>query len=277
MAGANNLKRLSALYTGRPVVVTGGEGSFGQALQAAIKSFGGVPISVDLRKGTAGSDHFFGCDIRDATAFAETLAAIDSAHGIIGCVIANAAIDITAEAHQLTPEDWRKIIETNLIGTTNLIALTYPAMQAQRSGDILIASSGSSLISFPFGLPYTSSKAAQLALSLGLRSEAKRYGVNVSCAVLPSLTTDGESLSEVSAEPKAGLDRSGFLNALPGKPFDMNMAAMKALRGLDRRKGRIIFPMALAFIARLVGLFPGFGAALRDDVAKRFEHYGQAK
>lgn len=277
MAGASNLKRLSALYSGLPIVVTGGEGSFGQALQAAIKSFGGVPISVDLEKGSSGSDHFFRCDIRDADAFAETLAAIESAHGKIGCVIANAAIDMTAEAHQLTPEDWRSIIETNLIGTTNLIALTYPAMQARRSGDILIASSGSSLISFPFGLPYTSSKAAQLALSLGLRSEAKRYGVNVSCAVLPSLTTDGTNLSEVSAEPKAGLNRSGFLNALPGRPYDMNEAALKALKGLDQRKGRIIFPMALALTARLVGLFPSFGAAIRDDVAKRFERYGQAK
>lgn len=264
------LDRLKAAYAGRPVVITGGEGRFGQALSTVIAGFGGVPISIDLKTENDRPD-FYACDIRDAEALEATLKAIRAEHGDIACVVANAAIDKTAEAHQLAPKDWRSIIETNLIGTTNLIALTYPQMRETGAGDILIASSGSSLISFPLGLPYTSSKAGQLALSLGLRSEARRYGVNVSCAVLPGLTRDGETLSEVTADPTPGADRSRFLNALPGNPYDMNKAAEVSLRGLDRKKARIIFPVELALTARLVGLFPWLGEKIRSDIVKRFE------
>lgn len=263
------LKRLSVAYSDQPVVITGGNGFFGRALATQVRNFGGIPISIDQAESETDTPQFI-CDIRDADALAETLDEIREAFGPIRFIIANAAMDVTSEAHLLTPEDWRSIIETNLIGTTNLIALTYPDMQSASEGDVLIVSSGSAIVSFPFGLPYTSSKAGQLALSLGLRTEAKKYGVNVSCALLPSLCKDDGCMTGVQAGAKGGADRDGFLNTLPGSAYNVDKAAAAALSGVNKKSARIIFPASLSLSSRLVGLFPGFGAAIRSDIAKRF-------
>lgn len=76
-------------------------------------------------------------------------------------------------------EDGRRQIETNLIGAARLVQLCLPVMRAQRSGHILNISSMGGRLAMPLGGWYHASKFGLEGYSDSLRNEVRQFGIKV--------------------------------------------------------------------------------------------------
>jgi short-subunit dehydrogenase len=79
-----------------------------------------------------------------------------------------------------TIDDWRYILDVNLMGVVHGIHAAYPRMVEQGFGHIVNTASMAGLIPTPMTTSYGTTKAAVVALSRALRVEAAEYGVRVS-------------------------------------------------------------------------------------------------
>ena len=258
------------LYKDKLALITGGASGLGLALANELAACGATPTLIDIQY-TDTPHRLEIADTTDAEALAKVIEKIKSEHGRIDIAIANAAIDLTGEAHQLTAEDWRTIINTNLVGATNLISAVYPDMVARKSGRLILISSGAGLIGFPFGAPYTASKAGLIGLAKALHAEASTHGVGINVACPPILATP----LLTSGKAKPGIDRPTFIASLTKTPMPAEKAAKHILNPRNTRKLLNIFPLQLRLAHTFSNLFPPVGRAIRSDIISRFNRHGR--
>ena len=258
-------------YKGKLAIITGGASGLGLALADHLAALDARPILID----TSPSDAPYPleiADVADADALAEAITRIIAAHGSIDLVIANAAIDLTGEAHTFTSAEWHQIIETNLIGAANLVAHVYPGMVARKAGQIIFIASGAGLIGFPLGAPYTASKAGIIGMAKALRAEAKRFNVRVNVACPPVLDTP---LLE-NGKAKLGINRAAFIASLQAKPMPAPAAAKRLLRAAQADRFLIIFPFKLRLGHLLASLFPSIGEKMLAGILTKFDRHGRS-
>lgn len=111
--------------------------------------------------------------------------------------INNAGIAIGGATHELSLDDWRRVIDVNLTGVVHGIAAIYPRMVRRGHGHIVNIASVAGLAPYPLALPYTTTKHAVVGLSLALRGEARAHGVRVSVACPGRIDTPIWQRSEV--------------------------------------------------------------------------------
>lgn len=108
--------------------------------------------------------------------------------GRLDAVVANAGISEGCSFHKQSLEQFRQVIDINLMGTVNILHPAYRHMYEQRHGCIVVSSSVAGLYG-EHGLPaYSASKAALLGLMYTLSLEGARHGVRTN-ALAPFAAT----------------------------------------------------------------------------------------
>lgn len=100
-------------------------------------------------------------------------------HERIDLFVSNAGVGSFGEFDEI---DWvreQQILLTNVFAPTLLLHCVVKKFKAQRSGGIIIVSSVAGIQPLPYMATYGASKAFNLSHGLALRSELRRYGVNV--------------------------------------------------------------------------------------------------
>jgi NAD(P)-dependent dehydrogenase (short-subunit alcohol dehydrogenase family) len=116
------------------------------------------------------------------------LAAALESFGALDGFIANAGISEGCSFHKQGLEDFRRMIEINLVGTVNSLHPAFCRFYEQQHGSIIVSTSAAGLYG-EHGLPaYSASKAALLGLTLSLSKEGKSHGVRVN-ALAPYAST----------------------------------------------------------------------------------------
>jgi NAD(P)-dependent dehydrogenase (short-subunit alcohol dehydrogenase family) len=95
-------------------------------------------------------------------------------------LINNAGIASVGSMVDTTMEEWRKILDVDLVGVVRGCRLFLPAMLAARKGQIINTASFAGLAGAPGMMTYGVAKAAVIALSEQLRAETHHHGVGVS-------------------------------------------------------------------------------------------------
>lgn len=99
------------------------------------------------------------CDLTKASAVAELGIAVADAHKRCDILVNNAAIGMDGKLlHEVTPDEWDLIFETNLRGPYLMIRALAPLMIAARSGHIINISSLAGRNPLPRGAAYAASK-----------------------------------------------------------------------------------------------------------------------
>ena len=121
----------------------------------------------------------FGCDIADRAAVNRIVAEALKVCGTIDVLVCNAGTNVRDRAlDKLTPEDFDKMIATNLTGSFNLVHAVLPSMRAQGSGTVVQISSISGMRVSPLGgVGYSASKFGQSALGIGISLEDGIRGI----------------------------------------------------------------------------------------------------
>jgi 3-oxoacyl-[acyl-carrier protein] reductase len=83
--------------------------------------------------------------------------------------------------HNLTTEDWDRVVRINLMGAVNGIRAAVPVMRAQRSGSIVLTASVAGMTAWSHAAPYCATKAAVIQLAKVAAVEYARDGIRVNC------------------------------------------------------------------------------------------------
>jgi NAD(P)-dependent dehydrogenase (short-subunit alcohol dehydrogenase family) len=117
-------------------------------------------------------------DVTDpASAQAAVKASVDR-FGPIDVLINNAGSFYAGFFEELTPQDFRAQIETNLFGPLNVTRAVLPVMRAQRSGLVVAISSTAGIVGMEFCTAYAASKFALEGWIESLTSEVAPYGIH---------------------------------------------------------------------------------------------------
>jgi NAD(P)-dependent dehydrogenase (short-subunit alcohol dehydrogenase family) len=116
----------------------------------------------------------------DVTDPAGVQAAVDAAverFGRIDVLVNNAGNFYAGFFEEVTPEDYRAQIETNLFGPLNVTRAVLPVMRAQRSGLVVTISSTAGVVGQEFCTAYAASKFALEGWSESLTPEVAPFGI----------------------------------------------------------------------------------------------------
>jgi NAD(P)-dependent dehydrogenase (short-subunit alcohol dehydrogenase family) len=143
-------------------------------------------------------------DVTDpAAARAAVQAAVD-AFGSLDVVVNNAGFAISAAIEEMTSEDFRSQIETNLFGVVNVTKAALPVLHRQRSGHIIQFSSIGGRVGGTPGMgAYQTAKFAVEGFSEVLNAEVKPLGIKVTIIEPGGFRTDwgGSSMGTVPVGP----------------------------------------------------------------------------
>lgn len=110
--------------------------------------------------------------------------------GQIDCLVNNAGLGIFGPVDELTGEQWREVIETNLSGYFYFLRAVAPAMKQRGEGWILNVASLAGKNPFAGGAAYNASKFGVIGLSEAAMLDLRQYGVRVAALLPGSVATD---------------------------------------------------------------------------------------
>lgn len=121
-------------------------------------------------------------DVTDGASIASAVGAALGKAGRIDVLVNNAGYGQMGPLVELTADDWRRQLETNVVGlmeVTRAVVLGPQGMAARRRGRIVNVGSVVGWIATPFGGAYCASKFAVRGLSDALRVELAPLGIEV--------------------------------------------------------------------------------------------------
>lgn len=132
------------------------------------------------------------------------------------------------------------IFNTNINGVINSLEPTIKYMQKQGFGQIAVIGSLAGLVSIADSVAYSSSKAAINSYTNGIRVALKASNINVSLIMPGYITTPMTDVNKFSMPLK----------------YSAEEAANIIIKGLNRKRGLIIFPKILYFALKLLNILP---------------------
>ena len=172
----------------RTALITGATSGFGAAAVRRFVAAGWRVIATGRRADRLqvlvdelGADkvHPAAFDIRDEAALDAALDALPAAFRDIDLLVNNAGLALgTAPAQQASLEDWRTMIETNVLALVTVTRRLLPLL-VERKGAIINIGSIAGSYPYPGGNTYGGTKAFVRQFSLGLRSDLHGTGVRV--------------------------------------------------------------------------------------------------
>ena len=118
-------------------------------------------------------------DVTDKAAIDRSVAAAHERFGRLDVVVNNAGYGQFGAIEEVSEEEARRQIETNLFGPLWVTKAAIPILREQRSGHILQVSSIGGVLAFPILGLYHASKWALEAFSQSLSEELEEFGVKV--------------------------------------------------------------------------------------------------
>lgn len=201
------------------VVVTGGNRGIGLAISRAAAAAGAnVAIfyhsNPEAEKNAAEVAKDFGvkvkaykCDVSDMQLVKQTVQQAEKDLGQVTALAANAGVSVVKPALELTPDDFHKVFNVNVLGVFNTAqaVASHWVETGFKKGAIVVTSSMSSEIYNQSGLCepltqifYNSSKGAVTNMVKGLAAEFAQYGIRVN-ALEPGFC-DTEQTSHMDAK-----------------------------------------------------------------------------
>ncbi|NUT18364.1 MAG: SDR family NAD(P)-dependent oxidoreductase [Hamadaea sp.] len=118
-------------------------------------------------------------DVTDRPAVFEAVRRTHERFGRLDVVVNNAGYAQIGAVEELTEQDLRDQLETNLFGAVWVVQAALPYLREQGSGHIVQLSSAAGLIASPLGGAYGASKWALEAVNESLAQEVAGFGIKV--------------------------------------------------------------------------------------------------
>lgn len=186
---------------GKAAIVTGGSKGIGYAIAEALIG-AGADVAICARNESeiddavgrltrSGAGRAFGksVDMRDHGAVKDFVAATVSEFGRLDILINNAGLGVFAPIDQISPDDWSKVIQTNLDGPFYASREAIPHLKDAGEAWIINIGSLAGKNPFPGGAAYNASKFGLLGFSEAMMLDVRHDGIRVSCIMPGSVNT----------------------------------------------------------------------------------------
>ena len=145
-------------------------------------------------------------DVRDRAAAVRAVESAASTLGSVEVLVNNAGYGLIGAAEEVSEDDARAILETNLLGPLWLSQAAIPLMRSQGSGHIVQISTVGAVGTMPMLGLYNSSKWGLEAFSEAMAAEVRQFGIRVTIVEPGALDTDWAAGSMRFAEPRPAYD-----------------------------------------------------------------------
>ena len=193
--------------TGRRALVTGGARGLGAGMAQALAAAGAAVMIADVLKdvgeqtaaaisGTGAKAGFVHLDVTSDADWEAAVAHTVSELGGLDIVVNNAGIEVTQLIVDTEPDDERKMLDVNILGTMLGVKHGLRAMRpggaAGNGGTIINVASVAATIAFPGIAGYSATKSAvdRLTRVAAMESGKFGYGVRVNCIYPGLVATD---------------------------------------------------------------------------------------
>lgn len=179
-------------------------------------------------------------DVTDAEAVGKAVAEIEAQVGPLHTAVLNAGTHVPVDGRNLKAEDFRKLVEINVMGTVNCLEPAIAAMKPRGKGWIAVVASLSGYRGLPSAAAYGLTKAGLINMCEALRPELALAGIRIQ-VVNPGFVKT--PLTDKNEFPM---------------PFLMEAedAAKAFADGLNTDSFEIVFPKRFAYILKLLRILP---------------------
>jgi NAD(P)-dependent dehydrogenase (short-subunit alcohol dehydrogenase family) len=178
-------------------VITGGASGFGLALAARCAAFGMSVALLDLdgeraidEAHTLEAAHHISAlglavNVVDDTSVLAAASAVQDRFGQAGLVVSNVGVQLFGSADRLTDDEWRWVLDANVIGSARVARAFVPLLRLAPQGRLAFTTSASVLDPAARMAAYQASKFAVWGLAETLRLELAEEEITVS-VIFPS-------------------------------------------------------------------------------------------
>ena len=200
---------------GQVAVITGAGRGIGAAIARQLAQLGAAAVLCGRTQATldstaqailraGGKAEVIPCDVTVLHQIEYVAARVNSTFGRLDILVNNAGVGgFRDPLHSLPPEDWDRILNTNLRGVYYAIHVFAPMMIQAHSGHIINISSLAGKNALPNGAAYAASKWGLNGLTYSVAEELRGHNIRVSVICPGSVDTE--------LSPHAGKDPSRML------------------------------------------------------------------
>lgn len=176
-------------------------------------------------------------DVSDYDAVADFGADVHAAHPAMDVVMNIAGVSAWGTVDKLSHQDWKSMVDINLMGPIHIIETFVPPMiKGRRGGHLVNVSSAAGIVALPWHAAYSASKYGLRGLSEVLRFDLARHRIGVSVVVPGAVRTP-----LVDSVHIAGVDRDDpnvrkWTDRFSGHAVSPEVAADKILRGVAKNR-----------------------------------------
>ena len=218
---------------GKVIIVTGASGGIGLATARLLGARGAQVVLAARNEPAlqAAAAEISGSlavktDMRQAESIRALVESTIEHFGCVDCLVNNAGQDFNASVETIDADDFRSILELNLIGPLEAMQAVIPLMRRQGSGAIVNVSSGTTKMVLTGSAGYSASKAALNHLSLVAREELASDGIAVSL-IYPYITATDLEKNAIGADENSSAGPPS--NLPPADPPEKVAAAILSL------------------------------------------------
>lgn len=174
-------------------MITGGNRGLGRALTLAALEAGHEVVATVRGEHTLPEHErltVHTLDVRDRQAARETVEAVAERLGRLDVLVNNAGYGLIGAIEEVSEDEARLILDTNLLGPLWLSQSAIPIMRRQGAGHIVQISTIGAVGTMPTLGLYNTSKWGLEAFSEALAAEVRQFGIRVSLIEPGSLDTD---------------------------------------------------------------------------------------
>ena len=231
------------------VLITGAASGIGRATAVASARKGArlfltdideaqlAAVAAEIRAAGGDVDRAEALDVSDHAAVAAMADEIHSAHGSVDIVMNIAGIAIWGTVETLSHDQWRRVVDVNLMGPIHVLECFVPPMiSAGRGGHVVNVSSAAGLFGLPWHAPYSAAKFGLRGVSEVLRFDLHSHDIGVSLVCPGAVDTGLVNTIEI-----AGVDRSSptiqrFTARFRRSAATPETAAARILEGIERNR-----------------------------------------
>lgn len=169
-------------FKGLVAVVTGAGSGIGLAVAQHFQDRGAKVYGLDIQEGLMRPHaQFITCDIGNPTSVSSAFAEISKHTSVIDILANNAGIGATGTVEDATEEDWQRVLNINVVGTSRVSAAAMPLLRKSKSPAIVNTCSIAATAGIPKRAVYSASKGAIMSLTLAMAADHVKEGIRVNC------------------------------------------------------------------------------------------------